>query len=59
MDVGVILKLNFRFEVIGKGRHPPRGNKWIQRNSSMTMTCASANPHPQNRNTDKSDILSG
>lgn len=23
----------------------------------MTMTCASANPHPQNRNTDKSDIL--
>ena len=24
----------------------------------MTMTCASANPRPQNRNTDKSDILS-
>ena len=23
----------------------------------MTMTCASANPHPQNRNTDKSDIF--
>ena len=51
----------FRFEVIGKGRHPPRGNKWILgrctgRNNSMTMTCASANPHPQNRNTDETDI---
>ena len=53
-----IWKLNFRFEVIGKGRHPPRGNKWILgwctgMNNSIAMTCASANPRPQNRNTDK------